>query len=844
MIRIKDLLTLGLLLPAISVALPSYAQDDNDDDDAGSSRKNVAFDYLVTFFPGGDRTTQSGLLRIRNLSDVANSLQIIGFDDQGTESDEVEIELLGGQIVRLTTEDLELGNPDRGLVGAFGSGVGDWRIRIYTDLKLDINAYMTLSDGSLTPIHDFVEMNDEVAWVPFLPRQNGLAANSFLRMSNLSGVAVETTIEGVDDRGDQGEGEVTVTLDGGTSRWISVEELETGADLEGALGAGNGNWQLTITATDDIRVQAFVSGENGELTALSTLRRHWATPLDENQIGLSTVRRAWLPEADASPTGFLRLINRSDSLGEITIEARDESDSTYESKVINMKAHAALQLTSADLERGSLVFGSGLGDGEGLWTLDFSSESDLELMYFSATSDHSIAAMHDRVPMSNASNTHVVQFLALDETKASNQVRIINSSSEDAQIRITGTDEMGEFSQSISLTVPAARSQLLTEDELVDGSIEITGNLGTGSGTWQLEICSSASIQVIHLVSTDNRVLNVSTLMRAQTKPTTTQSTGDLNGDGKVDVVLRHIDGSWYYLPMDGSKTSIGATGKLRLERDLNWQLAGIEDFDGDGKDDILLRHTNGTWMGYLMDASTIRESGQVALTSEVAWTFQGIADFNADGRADVLLRHVDGNWRYLALNGLSVVDSGELVIQSDPHWQLVGLGDLSGDGSADILLRDNKGDWAYYEMDEEYYPQSEDIELDFFPTWRLVGSIDLNGDGTDDLLLRHLDGRWIFVQMDVGFVDVEQSLDYLTTNIKWQVIGLSDQDGDGVDDVLLRHEDGRWIYYRTEKGDEKFDGIPMTPDLTHNLAWSPFGPKPWDVEVADNNNASIERNK
>ena len=30
--------------------------------------------------------------------------------------------------------------------------------------------------------------------------------------------------------------------------------------------------------------------------------------------------------------------------------------------------------------------------------------------------------------------------------------------------------------------------------------------------------------------------------------------------------------------------------------RDLDWQVAGIGDLNGDGKDDVLLRHTDGRW--------------------------------------------------------------------------------------------------------------------------------------------------------------------------------------------------------------------------------------------------------
>ena len=43
-------------------------------------------------------------------------------------------------------------------------------------------------------------------------------------------------------------------------------------------------------------------------------------------------------------------------------------------------------------------------------------------------------------------------------------------------------------------------------------------------------------------------------------------SLGDLNGDGRDDVLLRHTDGRWYYYPMDGRRHLVGQRGGAGIE--------------------------------------------------------------------------------------------------------------------------------------------------------------------------------------------------------------------------------------------------------------------------------------
>lgn len=115
-----------------------------------------------------------------------------------------------------------------------------------------------------------------------------------------------------------------------------------------------------------------------------------------------------------------------------------------------------------------------------------------------------------------------------------------------------------------------------------------------------------------------------------------------VKGTHGVQVASRKTDGRWYYYPMDG-RTVLDGRGTVRLTWDLAWQVAGVGDFDGDGKDDVLLRHTDGRWHYYRMnDRRTLPGSGLASLTMYLAWSIAGVGDFDSDSRVEIPLRHED----------------------------------------------------------------------------------------------------------------------------------------------------------------------------------------------------------
>ena len=274
---------------------------------------------------------------------------------------------------------------------------------------------------------------------------------------------------------------------------------------------------------------------------------------------------------------------------------------------------------------------------------------------------------------------------------------------------------------------------------------------------------------------------------------------GDFNGDGRDDVLLRHADGRWHYYPMDGANVLAGG-GAANLTRDLAWRIAGIGDFDGDGKDDVLLRNTDGRWFFYPMDGRNVLAGrGTVRMTPDLAWQVAGIGDLDGDGKDDVLMRHEDGRWHYYRMNGRRpLAGSGSGRLTRDLNWQMAGVGDFDGDGKDDVLLRRrDDGRWYFYPMDGRAsiagrgtVPLTRDL------AWAVAGVGDFDADGRHDVLLRHADGRWRYYPLQGRRVLDGAGLVNLTDDTSATVAGIGDLNYDGCADVLARLANGGWQYY------------------------------------------------
>lgn len=178
-------------------------------------------------------------------------------------------------------------------------------------------------------------------------------------------------------------------------------------------------------------------------------------------------------------------------------------------------------------------------------------------------------------------------------------------------------------------------------------------------------------------------------------------ATGDFNGDGRDDILWHRDDGAmtdWLGNP-NGSFTP-NAANALEVVA-TQWQIVGAGDFNGDGRDDILWRNVDGRitdWLG--TPTGGFADNVANALNGvSLDWHVAGIGDFNGDGRDDILWRNTDGrvtDWLGTA-NGGFAPNSGAFLASVSTDWSVAAIGDYNGDARDDILWRNADGrtyDW------------------------------------------------------------------------------------------------------------------------------------------------------
>ena len=108
---------------------------------------------------------------------------------------------------------------------------------------------------------------------------------------------------------------------------------------------------------------------------------------------------------------------------------------------------------------------------------------------------------------------------------------------------------------------------------------------------------------------------------------------GDFDGDGKDSVVMTLNKGQLFYsVGIDGSFTPLGGVNWA------GWEVRAIGDFKGDGKDDMVLFHKDSGAMVMLGDGNANRYTSVGQLDAS-DWFVVGAGDYNGDQKDDLLVR-------------------------------------------------------------------------------------------------------------------------------------------------------------------------------------------------------------
>ena len=273
---------------------------------------------------------------------------------------------------------------------------------------------------------------------------------------------------------------------------------------------------------------------------------------------------------------------------------------------------------------------------------------------------------------------------------------------------------------------------------------------------------------------------------------------GDLNEDGKPDLVIACADGHIAVLLGDGNGGFRPAKGSpVKLSHSRPWEMA-LGDINGDGNLDLAVADHNSYAVSVLLGdgkggfkpapgSPFVTKKGEHPHTHGLA-----LADVNGDGKLDLITANSDDNDVAVLLGdgkgGFAPAPGSPFAVGPQPYPLTVG--DVNGDGKPDIitpnsepgertltvLLGDGRGSFRpapgspFATAGRPYY----------------VALGDINGDGKPDLVAAHADDQRVTILLGDGKGGFK-SAPYSPVDLGGRAWGLvvADVNGDGKADLV-----------------------------------------------------------
>lgn len=362
----------------------------------------------------------------------------------------------------------------------------------------------------------------------------------------------------------------------------------------------------------------------------------------------------------------------------------------------------------------------------------------------------------------------------------------------------------GSFSAPIDTATNQYPGQIVIADFNNDGKVDIITAETNNSGT----------ISVFQNISSNG---NIALAERQTISPVTLRNTfiasGDLDGDGKIDIVVSSFRNSCFSFCYVGILQNISTDSSIVFSQEVSFPVTVppynvfIHDIDLDGKPDLVMAGLNSK-IGIFRNTSTennISFTQGPNLPTLFSSKWLALGDMDLNGKVDfVVSSNNDSSVSvFQNISNPGIIQFAERAdFKFSDGSEQIAIEDLNQDGKPDIVAVNSflssphtisilKNSTSNGNIS---FSPKIDIEDGLDPTTLTIG--DLDGDDKPDLIVENYEVNKIRIYKNItenGSISFNSGIDYNVGSNPWFPT-LADLNGDGKPDLVVSNWDGNSI--------------------------------------------------